>query len=85
MNSDNFAVKYGFSILLIFMHFCGDLINYIAIIISSIYISYYYISKSKIDLFTLFLLLIPSIIFKDKLEFNDLDLNYISFLPKILN
>ncbi len=81
----SFINKYGIPLFLIILHFCGDFINYVAIICSSIYLAIYYLSKSKVDLYKIFLLLVPSIIFKDKLEFSDADLIFSSNLPKIYN
>jgi hypothetical protein len=81
----SFIYKYGFPLFLIILHFCGDFINYLAIICSSTYLAFYYLFNRKVDLYKIFLLLVPSIIFKDKLEFSDVDLTFNNNLPKIYN
>jgi len=85
MRKDSFYYKYSFSIILILLHFCGDIVNYFAILLSSLYLFYYFLSKSKVDLFKIFLLLVPSVLFKDKLEFIDADFSFATYLPKIYN
>jgi hypothetical protein len=67
------------------MHFFGAYFNIIAIILTSTYILYYLIFNKKIDLYLIFLLLVPSIIFRDSREFVDSDLEYLPIVGGINN
>ncbi len=67
----NQRIVYLMVYFLILLHFAGGLISHIAILISSILIFLYVAFSPKLDLYLIFLLIIPSIIFKtDSTTFN---------------
>jgi hypothetical protein len=80
-----YSYRYWVYYFLILLHFFGNFINIIAIFSTSIWLFFYIITEKKIDLYVIFLLLVPSIIFKDSGEFIDSDLDYLPIVNGISN
>lgn len=79
------AYRYWIYYFLISLHFFGGFFNDIAILSTSVWILFYILTEKKIDLYIIFLLLVPSIIFKDSGEFIDSDLDYLPIINNISN
>ena len=55
--------RYSFAYLLIFLYFPGGLVTDFAIIVTSLWAFSYFLIKRELDLFLIFLFLVPSIVF----------------------
>lgn len=62
---------YGLAYLCILLHFLSGVINIVAILITSFWLLWYFTVKKNVDIYLVFLLLIPSIAFERTSENND--------------
>jgi hypothetical protein len=62
---------YGVAYLFILLHFFSGIVNMLAILVTSIWLLWYFTIKKNVDIFLVFLLLIPSIAFERTSENND--------------